>query len=218
MAGRHETRREKVDQSANFEREVTRGRIKHVDPAPRRVFEGPQYGFQSAGANARPCDKCRHTHHAQSRLRRDHAGLGVREAQAPCDRNPKLFLPVRHDEAPDERIAKIGVDDAVVTCERGRICGLAPLGEIVRRSGDDDSVVAELSHDEARVGRFTDADGGVESFVDQVHHAVGEAHVENDLRIGAREIDQRRLQLHHAERQRNREREPSASFPRNSPH
>ena len=138
------------------------------------------------------------------------AGLAVREEQTAGDLDLERVSRPGIAEAPDERLGKVGVDDAVVARERRGLGRLAPSREIGGRGGDDDAVVAELAGDEAGVGGLADPDGGVEAFVDQVRHPVGKMNVEQNLGIGADEVDQRRLELDRAEGGGNGEGEPAA--------
>jgi hypothetical protein len=103
------------------------------------------------------------------------------------------MVPVRAPKRPATGLAKVRVDDAGVARQILGCRRLTMLGEIVLCSDEDDTDVAELSSDEAGVGRAPHAHGHVETFVHQVRDPVGEADLELDLRIAPRNVEGARV-------------------------
>jgi hypothetical protein len=137
------------------------------------------------------------------------ARLAVRKAQASRYRDGDRLAGVRGPEMPIEGVAEIGVDYAVMTDQTFGTSRLAALFEIGRRAHYDDPHIAKFARDQGAVRRVADSDGDVEAFIDKVHNAVREAHVELDIGKGAREVQKCGGEPDRAERYRQCQPHPS---------
>ena len=108
-----ETLNQEIHKNPHFRGEMAVGRIKHED-AKRLILKCPQQGLQPAGPNSGARHETGHPGDSQPGFCRRQAGIGTGEAEASHDFDEVGFAALVRPKMPDQWIAKIGVDDAVM--------------------------------------------------------------------------------------------------------